>query len=156
MCDGLRRTCEHTWQQKMISLFIRREAAAHVTDVSAGDCVASRPFVDGFLHAQTSSRSRAAKKNFHVPAEFSAAGLMVMLGSMMPFPMPPLDRAWTGCIEYIPGVARSGRARGQLQADQQVQPRPGDSVLYWGGEMARLQLRLQLRLQRTRGVRRNG
>jgi hypothetical protein len=37
---------------------------------------------------------------------------------MMPFPMAPFDMVWTGCMEYIPGVARSGRACGQLQACQ--------------------------------------
>lgn len=57
----------------------------------------------------------------HVPV--SAAGLIVPEGFMMPFPMPPLDKAWTGCIEYIPGVTRSDRAHGQLRRRQRATAR---------------------------------
>jgi hypothetical protein len=52
-----------------------------------------------------------------LPAELRAAGLIVPVGSMMPFPTP-FDKVWTECMEYIPGVARSSRACAQLSVVQ--------------------------------------
>lgn len=108
LCDGLRRAYEYTWQN---------ELAKSIPAGSCGGCnrCASRPLLfpatafDGVVRRRRALRPRP-REAIRVPAEFSAAGLMVPEGSMMPFAMPPFDKAGTGCIEYIPTVARSERA----------------------------------------------
>lgn len=60
----------------------------------------------------------------HVPCEFSAAGLMVPEGSMMPFPITPFDKGATCCSEYIPGVCRVAEVQGSSVHVSELQPRP--------------------------------
>jgi hypothetical protein len=114
---------------------IQRMFAADVTDAGTGDCVVLRWFCDGIV--QRGREARDTQRSYLLPAELRAAGLMVPVGSMMPFPMPAFDKVWTGCIEYIPDVARSSRARAQLSVGQRAQGRTNWQSLVERGRGAR-------------------
>jgi hypothetical protein len=87
-----------------VSQTIQQEFAAHVQmgkSVTPSHCDSS-PTV-----ASTHKMALDTEKALRVPAWFNADGSIVVADeSIMPFPRPPLERAWTECIEYMPRTSQ--------------------------------------------------
>jgi hypothetical protein len=93
-----------------VSAMLFRGAVTDVTDAQASDGAVWQPRLMRSCNDEARSlRAVNLGEGLLLPWGLSAAGLIVPEESMMGFPRLPLDRAWTGCMEYIPPV-REGRA----------------------------------------------